>query len=67
MKDTIHSRLIKDSGVYNVLGQVGGAQPPFIITKDSILIIQNLNDYSSRHALETSLLILYSHFSIIPL
>ena len=33
-----------------VLGQVGGgAQPPFIITKDSILIIQNLNDYSSRH------------------
>ena len=40
---------------------------PFIITKDSILIIQNLNDYSSRHALVTSILILYSHFSIIPL
>ena len=45
-----------------VLGQVVGAQPPLIITKDSILIIQNLNDYSSRHTLVTSILILYSIF-----
>ena len=57
------------AALVKVLAQVGGggAQPSFIITKDSILVIQNLNDYSSRHALVTSILILYSHFSIIPL